>query len=66
MDTYILNLETATTNCSVSLSKNGETLVLKEDYDTNYSHAERLHLYIDAVLKQGRIKFKSIKCYRSK
>ncbi|QFZ54051.1 tRNA (adenosine(37)-N6)-threonylcarbamoyltransferase complex dimerization subunit type 1 TsaB [Oceanihabitans sp. IOP_32] len=55
MDTYILNLETATTNCSVSLSKNGETLVLKEDYDTNYSHAERLHLYIDAVLKQGQI-----------
>lgn len=51
----ILNIETATTNCSVSLSKHGETIVLKEDYDKNYSHAERLHLYIDAVLKEADI-----------
>ena len=53
---YILNIETATTNCSVSLSFEGETLVLKEDYNNNYSHAERLHLYIDAVLKEANIK----------
>jgi len=55
MNSYILNIETATTNCSVSLSKNGETLVLKEDYDEGYSHAERLHIYIDAVLKEANI-----------
>ncbi|AUS07263.1 tRNA (adenosine(37)-N6)-threonylcarbamoyltransferase complex dimerization subunit type 1 TsaB [Tamlana carrageenivorans] len=48
-------METATTNCSVSLSKDGKTLVLKEDNDKNYSHAERLHMYIDAVLKTGNI-----------
>jgi len=53
---FILNIETATTNCSVSLSKNGETLVLKEDNDKNYSHAERLHVYIDDVLKEANIK----------
>lgn len=53
---YILNIETATTNCSVSLSFEGETLVLKEDYDKGYSHAERLHLFIDAVLKEAKIK----------
>ncbi|MEZ4782283.1 MAG: tRNA (adenosine(37)-N6)-threonylcarbamoyltransferase complex dimerization subunit type 1 TsaB [Flavobacteriaceae bacterium] len=53
---YILNIETSTTNCSVSLSFEGETLVLKEDYDNNYSHAERLHVYIDEVLKQAKIK----------
>ena len=52
---YILNIETTTTNCSVSLSFEGETLVLKEDYNNNYSHAERLHLYIDSVLKEGNI-----------
>jgi len=52
---YILNIETATTNCSVSLSLNGETIVLKEDYDKSYSHAERLHVYIDAVLKEAKI-----------
>lgn len=52
---YILSLETATTNCSVSLSKDGETIVLKEDNDKSYSHAERLHVYIDAVLQETNI-----------
>ncbi|MEO5787409.1 tRNA (adenosine(37)-N6)-threonylcarbamoyltransferase complex dimerization subunit type 1 TsaB [Gelidibacter sp.] len=52
---YILNIETATTNCSVSLSKEGETLVLKEDYNSNYSHAESLHLFIDAVFKEANL-----------
>jgi len=42
----ILNVETSTTNCSVSLSKDEETLVLKEDNNFGYSHAEKLHLYI--------------------
>ncbi|WP_303318640.1 tRNA (adenosine(37)-N6)-threonylcarbamoyltransferase complex dimerization subunit type 1 TsaB [Flavivirga abyssicola] len=55
MGTYILNIETATTNCSVSLSKEGKTVVLKEDYDKNYSHAERLHIYIDEVLKEAKV-----------
>ena len=49
----ILSIETTTTNCSVSLSKNGETLVLKEDYGKGYSHAERLHVYIDEVIKES-------------
>jgi tRNA threonylcarbamoyladenosine biosynthesis protein TsaB len=52
---YILNIETTTTNCSVSLSNQGETVVLKEDYSSNYSHAERLHVYIDQVLKEANI-----------
>lgn len=51
----ILNIETATTNCSVSLSKEGKTIIAKEDYDKDYSHAERLHVYIDEVLKKGQI-----------
>ena len=51
----ILNLETATTNCSVSISKDGKTLSLKEDHDKNYSHAERLHIYIDKVIKEAGI-----------
>jgi len=52
----ILNIETATTNCSVSLSKEGETFALQEDNSKQYSHAERLHLYIDDLLKQNNIK----------
>jgi tRNA threonylcarbamoyladenosine biosynthesis protein TsaB len=53
---YILNIETTTTNCSVSLSYKGETLVLKEDYSANYSHAERLHVYIEEVVNKANIK----------
>lgn len=53
---YILNIETATTNCSVSLSKEGLILVLKEDNSLNYSHAESLHVFIDSVLKSANLK----------
>lgn len=52
---YILNIETSTTNCSVSLSNQGETLVLKEDYGNGYSHAEKLHVYIKEALKEAKI-----------
>lgn len=57
---YILNIETATTNCSVSLSKEGETFILKEDYGNGYSHAERLHVYIEDVLEQANLGLKDI------
>ena len=49
----ILQIESSTTNCSVSLSNEGETLVLREDYNSQYSHAERLHVFIDEVLKEN-------------
>lgn len=52
---YILSLETATINCSVSLSKEGKTIALKEDARNGYSHAEKLHLFIDDVLKEAHI-----------
>ena len=51
----LLNIETSTTNCSVSLSKEGETLVLKEDNNSNYSHAESLHVFIDEVIASAEI-----------
>ncbi len=56
----ILSIETSTTNCSVSLSKEGETLVLKEDHNKNYSHAESLHVFIDDVIKDAGISKSSI------
>ncbi len=46
----ILNIETATKNCSVSLSQNGEVLALKEVNDGSYSHGENLHVFIEEVL----------------
>ncbi len=48
----ILNIETATKNCSVSLAKNGEILAIKELNNGNYSHAEVLHPFIDDILKK--------------
>ncbi len=57
---YILNLETATKNCSVSIAKNGETIICKQMAEEGYSHAEKLHVFIDAVLKESTIDFKDL------
>jgi tRNA threonylcarbamoyladenosine biosynthesis protein TsaB len=56
----ILCIETATTNCSVALSVNGSVVALKEDNPKNttgkkFSHAEKLHLYIEEVLGKAEI-----------
>ncbi|KAA1245912.1 tRNA (adenosine(37)-N6)-threonylcarbamoyltransferase complex dimerization subunit type 1 TsaB [Aquimarina sp. RZ0] len=57
---YILCIETSTTNCSVALAKNGKLIELKEDYDTKYSHAERLHNFIDIVVKKSGIVLRDV------
>jgi|TARA_B110000967_G_C18820063_1_gene528202 tRNA threonylcarbamoyladenosine biosynthesis protein TsaB len=49
----ILNLETATKNCSVSLAEDGIVIVLKEFYDGNFSHAEKLNVFINDVLSNS-------------
>ena len=51
----ILNIETATKNCSVSVAKDGETVALKELNDGGYSHAEKLHEFIKVVLAEANI-----------
>ena len=56
----ILNIETATTNCSVALAKNGKTIALKEDNDKSYSHSERLHVYIQDVLEKSGTQLKDL------
>ena len=52
---FILNIETATKNCSVSIAKEGKIIALKELNNGNYSHAEVLHPYIVDVLKTANI-----------
>ncbi|MDI6048606.1 tRNA (adenosine(37)-N6)-threonylcarbamoyltransferase complex dimerization subunit type 1 TsaB [Flavobacterium sp. XS2P24] len=52
---YILNIETATKNCSVALAKAGKTIVCKEIAEEGYSHAERLHVFIEEVIKEAGI-----------
>lgn len=56
-DTYILNLETSTKNCSVAISKNGVMIALKEVNEGNYAHAELLNPFIEAVLIESKISF---------
>ena len=49
----ILCLETSTTNCSVAIAVDGEIIALQEDNNNKYSHAEKLHSFIDQVLAES-------------
>ena len=57
---YILNIETATRNCSVALAKDGKTVLCKEIAEQGYSHAEKLHVFIFEILKEAGINFQEI------
>ena len=52
---YILNIETATKNCSVALAIEGKTILCKEIAEEGYSHAERLHVFIEEILIEAGI-----------
>ncbi|MFV7234438.1 tRNA (adenosine(37)-N6)-threonylcarbamoyltransferase complex dimerization subunit type 1 TsaB [Flavobacterium sp. ZB4R12] len=57
---YILNIETATKNCSVALAKEGKTILCKEIAEEGYSHAERLHVFIEEIIQEAGITFKDL------
>ena len=57
---YILNIETATKNCSVALAKDGKTIICKEIAEEGYSHAERLHVFIEEIIQEAGISFKDL------
>jgi tRNA threonylcarbamoyladenosine biosynthesis protein TsaB len=59
--TYILNIETATKNCSVSLAKNGKTIICKEIAEQGYSHAEKLHVFIAEIIKEAGVLMSDLK-----
>lgn len=56
----ILNLETTTTNCSVSIAENGEVLLLKEDNSASYSHSEKLHIFIQEALEEASLSLRDL------
>lgn len=56
----ILNLETSSTNCSVCLAKDGVILAMKELNSENYSHAEKLHVFIEEVIKEATLKMQDL------
>lgn len=57
---YILNIETATKNCSVAIAKDGVVLICKEIAEEGYSHAERLHVFIEESLKEVGITYQDL------
>lgn len=59
-DVFILNIETATKNCSVSLAKNGDTIALREIAEEGYSHAEKLHVFIEEIIAESKISFEDL------
>ncbi|WP_158975585.1 tRNA (adenosine(37)-N6)-threonylcarbamoyltransferase complex dimerization subunit type 1 TsaB [Cellulophaga sp. L1A9] len=56
----LLNLETATTNCSVSIADNGTLLAIKEFDSADYSHAEQLHVFIEEALEMASLNLKDL------
>lgn len=57
---YILNIETATRNCSVSIARDGEVIALKEVAESGYSHAEKLHVFIEETLLESQLRFSDL------
>ena len=60
MNNYILNIETATKNCSVSIAENGKTIICNQIAEEGYSHAERLHVFIEESIAAAGITFKDL------
>ncbi|WP_350290330.1 tRNA (adenosine(37)-N6)-threonylcarbamoyltransferase complex dimerization subunit type 1 TsaB [uncultured Croceitalea sp.] len=56
----IVNIETATTNCSVSISVDGKIVSVKEENTPSYSHSEQLHLFIEEALKEASFSFSDV------
>jgi tRNA threonylcarbamoyladenosine biosynthesis protein TsaB len=57
--THILQIETSTTNCSVALSVNGETIAV-EEVSNGYSHAENLHVFMKDILASNNLEFSNL------
>ncbi len=55
----ILHLETATSVCSVALSKESELLSSRE-LNSGYSHSENLTVFCREVLKEAQIEFREL------
>lgn len=56
----ILNLETATKVCSVSLAKNGQEIRTVEISTEHFSHSENLNPFIESIFKNSEYQLKQI------
>jgi tRNA threonylcarbamoyladenosine biosynthesis protein TsaB len=53
---HLLHIETATTNCSVALSHNGNLVHCIENNEADFRHSDHLHTIIKQLLDQVSIK----------
>ena len=56
----ILNIETSSTNCSVSLSNNNKLIDCLEKDSPNYSHSQKLHSFISELMEKNNISLKDL------
>ena len=57
---YLLHIETATTNCSVALSQNGNLLHCIENNEADFRHSDHLHLFIEKLLKESNLQINQL------
>ncbi|MDZ7613191.1 MAG: tRNA (adenosine(37)-N6)-threonylcarbamoyltransferase complex dimerization subunit type 1 TsaB [Flavobacteriaceae bacterium] len=56
----ILNLETSTKKCSVCLSDKERVIALEEINEGQFTHAEKLHVFIENVFKKSKVSMNSL------
>lgn len=56
----LLNIETATKNCSIALAKDGKTIAIREIATQNFSHAEKLHVFIEELFAETQLKLQDL------
>jgi len=57
----ILILETATKNCSIALSENGKVIESVDFNNGNFSHSEKLHVFIEEICAKTDRKLQELK-----
>jgi len=57
---YILAIESSTKNCSVALFKDHNCLALMEEAGEQFIHSEKLHLFIDELLREQNFNIKDL------
>ena len=57
MKNHILCLETSSTNCSVSISRENKIIFTKESDGEGYKHSEFLHLFIEESMVNSKLEY---------
>ena len=59
----VLSIDTSTKNCSVSISKDSVLLHTIEELSESFTHAEKLHVFCEKIVKKLNISFAQIDAY---